>query len=55
MFELERLHSQALVRFGHHKLAMSLLGGAGESRTFPLGVIHSVSSATYQHSLLACH
>ena len=32
MFELNRLHSQALVRFDHRKLAMSLLGGAGESR-----------------------
>ena len=55
MFELDRFHSQALTNFGRRKLAMSLLGGAGESRTIPLGVIHSVSSATYQHSLLACH
>ena len=30
MFELDRLHSQALAQFGLRKLAMSLLGGAGE-------------------------
>jgi len=33
MFELDRFHSQALARFDLRKLAMSLLGGAGESRT----------------------
>ena len=33
MFELDRLHSQALASFGRRKLAMSLLGEAGESRT----------------------
>ena len=32
MFELDRFHSQALVRFGFRKLAMSLLGAAGEIR-----------------------
>ena len=36
MFELDRLHSQALAQFGLRKLAMSLLGGAGESRTIPV-------------------
>ena len=33
MFELDRLHSQALAQFGPRKLAMSLLGGAGEVRS----------------------
>ena len=33
MFELDRFHSQTLDRFDPRKLAMSLLGGAGESRT----------------------
>ena len=37
MFELDRLHSQTLIRFGPRKLAMSLLGGAGESRTITVG------------------
>lgn len=37
MFELDRLHSQTLARFDPRKLAMSLLGGAGESRTIPVG------------------
>ncbi|MGC6446151.1 MAG: hypothetical protein ACON5D_01300 [Rubripirellula sp.] len=37
MFELDRLHSQALTRFSPRKLAMSLLGGAGESRTITVG------------------
>ena len=37
MFELDRFHSQTLARFGRRKLAMSVLGGAGESRTFPVG------------------
>ena len=32
MFELNRFHSQALAQFGPRELAMSLLGGAGESR-----------------------
>ena len=32
MFELDRLHSQALTSFDPRKLAISLLGGAGESR-----------------------
>ena len=30
MFELDRFHSQALTRFGHRKLAMSLFGVAGD-------------------------
>ncbi|MGB0600239.1 MAG: hypothetical protein ACPGLY_26475 [Rubripirellula sp.] len=36
MFELNRLHSQTLARFAPRKLAMSLLGGAGEIRTHVL-------------------
>ena len=39
MFELDRFHSQTLVCFDPRKLAMSLLGGAGESRTIPVGKI----------------
>lgn len=37
MFELDQLHSQALVQFEPRKLAMSLLAGAGEIRTIPVG------------------
>ena len=33
MFEFDRFHSQTLNRFGPRKLAMSLLGGAGEVRS----------------------
>ena len=36
MFELDRLHSQTLVQFDRRKLAMSLLGGAGEIPTHVL-------------------
>ena len=35
MFELYQVDSRTLTRFGPRKLAMSLLGGAGESRTIP--------------------
>ena len=37
MFELDRFHSKALTQFSHRKLAMSLLGGADEIRTIPVG------------------
>jgi len=36
MFELDRLHSQALTHFGPHKLARSLSGGAGKIGTHAL-------------------
>ena len=57
MFELDRFHSQALTGFGRRKLAMSLLGGAGESRTIPLCKIRQNDSETlldmrHEHELL---